>query len=462
MSKQIYTAFSGLKTTELSDRKVVDSIQGLIRKHNSAYDPNEPISASNPKWLYDTPTFSGTDRPEKHTTLDGVHQVCVEKEETNIVAESDFTKSWWTHDNVSVDESAEKLFGYKTYIMRELDSGDTVKRINKVGQLLPSGDYDRWNSVYVKPIHNARYFYIATANAAANIGNTGITVDFETGTVETIGVDDYTFQSIGNGWFYVAIRRRADTTSSGLRSYMVGFINQLVVGNDVAAYDDYQDRTAIVALPEAFHSNEGEDGKRYPTQPIWSEGGETTRLAPSPVIEDALPETGTVAGVFNAVKEYMGGSGSGYLAVYNSVSGDVSRFLFVRGVSGLVRFLVSVFGDTGGRVESFYPSDWFEYERRDFAYIVTYDSSNIKFWLLDGSDNTIRKFSSSNQINDSSIKDVTIGARTGEISSVRFEVPLRKDEIVRVNATDDEIKAFFEQITAGTSMEMKASEMTIV
>ena len=57
---------------------------------------------------------------------------------------------------------------------------------------------------------------------------------------------------------------------------------------------------------------------------------------------------------------------------------------------------------------------------------------------------------------------ITLGGRESQRTSHYFEKPFQKDDIVRVNATDEEVKAFFEDLVKGTSMEMKASKMTIL
>ena len=193
----------------------------------------------------------------------------------------------------------------------------------------------------------------------------------------------------------------------------------------------------------------------YATLYIPTQGTPVTRLAPEPVIQNALPETGTVAGVVDMVS--INGIITG---VWDTLGGTFTRKSRFFWQEQSPRFFLQIFGtDGGGGISFAYPSRG-NNVRFKFAYFITYNNSDIRLKILDS--NEIRGTTQSHTINDTSIREFFLGFDfTNPKHSSRHE-NFYKDEIVRVNATDAEIKAFFETLVKGTSMEMKASEMTII
>ena len=90
---------------------------------------------------------------------------------------------------------------------------------------------------------------------------------------------------------------------------------------------------------------------------------------------------------------------------------------------------------------------------------MTYSGSEIKAYHLEGG----------NIYSNNVVEEITVDedksihlSRSGRENSERYEKPWYKDNIVRVNATDEEIKQFFEDLTRGTSMATKKENMTII
>ena len=193
---------------------------------------------------------------------------------------------------------------------------------------------------------------------------------------------------------------------------------------------------------------------QYSTLYIPTQGTPVTRLAPSPVIENALPETGTVAMVNSVVKTIIS------QIVGNDAPAGTGRVEYVYTSTQIV---LTIFGGNGGNISASIPFAWSLNERKDIASVITFNSSTLKLYVLVGE--SIYSVSSAHEINSTADKTLALGHRPNgtRYSSVRIEKTLEKyPDFYLINATDEEIKAFFEQLVKGTSMEMKAEDMEIV
>ena len=433
-SKMILNASGGLDIAEVDGRKVV----------NKMWDSSQEK---------ENQEFAGSDRPEFHKALDGFEQVCVEKEETNLIEESDFTQSWWSKTNVSVEEEG-TIFGYPSYRISELDSGFNQKAIQRLARVFdPEGaTIDKWIEIYIKP-DNLRYG-VLRSSWTESTGRSGgssftINIDFQEEIVSSVGAD-FVFENLGNGVFYLAVRDTSSSTSSNAIRFSFNILN--AYNQDDVEYDDFQNRSALIALPGAYQSIEGE-GKRYPTLPIWSSGGETTRLAPSPVIENALQTEGSISTVGEHIRS-DGENNFFYDDNSNSVSSGENRTFISLNNN---QFIVQVFGNVGGRIEESNPfADWENNSKKKVATIVSYNSTNIYFWICDEGGN-MHGFSQTNSINNTNT-GINLGTDTqgNRATSNRFML-LPSFEAVVVD-TAQKAKDYIETLTVGT-LNLKASEI---
>ena len=396
--KLLLPASGYMKTTQVNGRTVIDEMR------DASYERNHQ-------------SFVGDDRPELHKTLDGFHQVCVEKETENLIPTANLKfESWEEVGGATVtltqSQTIEGLTDDATRI--QIDGGTSIVKYRTV---IEESDYDGPGIIrlYVK-----------------NIGNEMVRL-----TSVRFGTDSATeFNNIDSGeegWF----------TVGGGSSSVTGGVKQIAFYAFTS--DGSTDIDIIAYQPQAEKS-------QYPT--LFTEG---TRLAPSPVIENALPETGTVAGVVDTIDKFE------FLTLFDNVflgaNSNIQRTqlqLMRQHSSGQGRLIL--FGLDGGSITFTHGFGDGNLERLKLAWAFTYNDNQVEVWIMNG--NVVKVFSSSYVKNDSSIKDIAFEASVR--GSWRMEKPLYKDNIVRVNATDEEIKAFFETLVKGTSMEMKAQDMVII
>jgi len=420
-AKMILNASGGLDIEEVDGRKVV----------NKMWDSSQEK---------ENQEFAGSDRPEFHKTLDGVEQVCVERETTNEVTNpNDFTAASWIASSVTLTTSQSSPSNSDA-TKWEADTDDSNTLLQ---DFTLSVDTNYTFSIYAKKDNVSHLFLRGNFNGSSqdNIG-----FDLESGAVSggsSTNQSNAAVKNIGGGWYRCSITFTAFSGDSNAIRVQVRFMD----GPPSSGGND-SNSTGSAGIIWRSQLEEG----NYPT--LWVEG---TRPAPSPVIEDALPETGTVAGVVDML---MNQSNFDDIFDSGSLGGSTSTTRSRLTINGSNEILSRVFGSDGGGIGTItFPFSYNDNERSTFAYLLTYNSSEISLFLLWADTKEIKKLSSSHQINDTSIKDV--GLADGR-QSQRFENPWYKDQIVRVNATDDEIKAFFEDLVKGTSMEISTSEMTIV
>jgi len=360
--------------------------------------------------------FAGSDRPEFHKTLDGFDQVCVEAERENLFTENCFVLSDWD------TFSAEPVVSIGT-----TDTGRDIWRITTTGSNGGIGESVSFAEVKTITV-SAIVRRVDNDTARLRFSGLSINVDFDisNGTLQSLGgADRASIRDVGEGFFHIEATATTDD---------FGVFGLYAVNSD-----------SIDAL--YFQNEEAE----YSTLPF-----NGTRLAPNTVIENALPDEngGTIAQVLTTLYDPDSSTNETFFA--GSSSSNAS--LFYRNPSTL-RFYTQ--GTTGGSISI---SDFFlntqNYGSNVVAIVATYDDTDIRLMGM-RSDGTIKYTTNTHQLN-ATRTSVDLGGRLSQRTSHYFEKPWYKDNIVRVNATDQEIKEFFEQLTLGTSMETKAENMTIV
>ena len=342
----------------------------------------------------ENPTFAGSDRPE--FTDYNFESVDVEREATNYITESEGLDNWSAFD-VNVNIINRSLNNHKIFELTNfIDSNSRIVR-----DITP-------------PEGESTAHIWAKADEECEVR---LRYDFEDYVITTTTEwQKFSFTALspdGGGTFQI----RAVSATLG--------------------------RTIFVSQPQ-FETGE------YATNYIPTQGSPVTRLAPITEVENALSETGTVAGVVDMVLS----DASNY--IFRTVGAGNS--LFVIGADG--GFQVRFFGSdllTG----DLFPG-WDNFTRRRFAFTLTYDGGALNLFTIYNGE--IQMFSRGITLGNDSNRDINLGVRSASDNpeSIYFEKPWYKDNIVRVNATDEEIKQFFEDLVKGTSMEMSKEDMVIV
>ena len=396
-----------MKTSVVDGRTVIDEIR------DASYERNHQ-------------SFVGDDRPELHKGLGGFHQVCVEKESTNLIE--------WSVDLDKLPVGTAELVNDEFFGTASIINNTQV---GSAEHLVPVSEIaTRW--FIVKPMSEDIIRINHRFNADFNINR-------------LINYDPVTNQT-------------TDISTSGVTIINHGVINldggyKLVFVSAVNDEDSpvWRAMSIVTTGVHRIAQMQMELGS-YPTLPIITQGTPVTRLAPSPVIENALPETGTVAGVVDGVRN---STDSFILFDSGGITSQQRTVLFNTGGSS---WSMRIYGTGGGSISDSNLLSMTNNERNIFSFLASWSETNVSLYFLGNSGN-IYSATSTHELNDMSRQDVSIGydlLSNNPHTSCRFEKPWYKDEIVRVNATDDEIKAFFETLTKGTSMEMKAEDMVIV
>ena len=399
-AKIILNASGGLDIAEVDGRKVVDKIW------DSSQEKNNPV-------------FAGSDRPEFHKTLDGFEQVCVEKEGENFLPISvhKFDSGWSTAGGT---------------VIESVTQNKTIPNLtDKATEIVISGDVTQSASrVYWTTELNIEDEYLGPSSLQCWVYNTGGNpvrlIGIRVGGVSTINTSEYCQPGEVK-----KLILQSDASSDGSKSFGFGFQDDLP-GEFIA----YQ--------PQAEKSP-------YPT--LFTEG---TRLAPSPVIENALPETGSIITVLNKVN--IGGStaygfrntGSTQIGIQLTTASGSSSWYNSRWFWGGETFMVDI--------RDYYDGVQ-EFDRVDLLAGVSFGNNGGKFWFLfpDGS----LLISDHNSDLDPSSFDLELlhGTVGFDQTSVRGYKPLIIEPFTTNN---DDIKSMSERAVKGTPMEMSKEDMVIV
>ena len=401
--EKMYLGFGGVKTADDGGRTVIETLYDV----KSGGDTKE--------------TYAGNDRPELHQTLAGKYQACVEKGATNLCRNSDPATDPGSGLEVTY---ATNDWGIK-YGTHELNGkvifGDSsVNRFYRDVERLTNGVMYTAQFLIKPDDGNAPSFGTSSRNIARlSVG----------GTVTS----GYTITPYAEGIWHVYVSNVATTNTS------IAGIRKTGSNNDVGF-----EATAI----------QFEEGS-YPTLYIPTTGSAVPRPAPSPVIENALPDTGTVAGVVDMV---MAVSNFDDIFDTGGTSGTQRSRFTINSSNTIFNYF---YGSDGGSIGAgaTFPFSFDDFSRYKFAYASTFDGSGLALYIFWHSTKEIKTLSSGHAINTTTLKDVDLGSQR---NSRRFEKMWYKDDIIRVNATDDEIKQFFEDLTRGTSMATLKENMTII
>lgn len=412
-----YKSTQGIYLSDSGGRRVVDKMADLS------------LNRAHAEW-------SGTDRPE-YTDFDGA-KVCVEAERTNRVYNSDTSTASLGR---SVRVGTESRLGIEgaLYSVEEGQSNPLI-RVNPPNTLDFIAGKEYSFSAFVAT-DNSDFFSMRIGFSGSAL--TGLVADFTPSTQSWV-------VSVNN----------ANIIDHHVRHEYIGEGIYRLHGTIILEEDE---EALYCWLYFGDNHNVWTGGWQvenapYSTNLIPTSGSPVTRLAPTVPIEDALPLTGTVAGVVDLVATDQ------TQAIFDSGGSrttDMSRFF----IDNVGRVTVRIFGEDGGhislRVMGF--SSWGDFSRRTFAYQATWSDSLLCMRILHDN-GQIYEVSATHAINDDSNRTIELCSEGSGLAktSMRFEVPWHKDEIDRTGATDDEIKAFFEFLTLGTSMQMTADEMEIV
>ena len=356
-----------MKTSEVGVRTVIDEMR------DASYERNHQ-------------TFVGDDRPELVTYRD-FPSVDVEKESTNLISRSqDLNESPWSGSETIVTPNAEIApDGSMTADLVELHSGSTRRT---------------QTSISVEP--NTLYtlsFYVK--NIDVDIVSTFVTAT-------AIQLEGYGDKLVVGEWVRVT---RTFLTGSEDTSTTFQITRNGTVGTSLYIW--------------GVQIEKGE----YPTNYIPTEGTPVTRLAPSPVIQNALPELGSVSFRGDIVRD-------------DSVNQDIfvnsdTEFSRLR-LNTSNEFELQIFGSTGGTITQSNPfTGWSNNKRLDIQIGVSYDADNLYLFLSDGTNTYF--YTASHDINSTVDQSFTFGNN----HSMRL-TNTYKDEIVR--STQTEFETLFEVI----------------
>ena len=351
-----------------------------------------------------TVSFTGNDRPEFFG-----NSICVEKESTNLHSQGN-TMSNWNINSGTVELNAD---------------------------IAPNGLMEA-----VK----------ITSTGATRWGSSGIALE--------VG-KTYTFSFYVKNIDFDGFRSRVFCSGSEI-SLDKTYTGEVLTGEWVRVSHTFEvpaNTTVVVTRTISQEDNNGkqalfwgaqlEEGS-YPTNYIPTTGATVTRAAPSPVIPDVLKTTGSSMGVVNAIR--------GNLApLLWGTQGTTHRFLQRSGE----QFRYKAFNNGEQPLFTFFP--WALHAREKFAYMCTNNTTQARFFIFH--EGNIYKSTIYNSGSTAlSTNDVVLGdgANLNRHESLYFENTIWNDPRVLVNATDDEIKAIFEQLTFGTSIQTTAEQMTIV
>lgn len=421
-AKLLLHAAGAMKTSDSGGREVIDEMLSVTP---------EDIRVG----------WNGTDRPE-FTDWNG-SKVCVERETTNQIDDPDKASvtdgtSWSNHATVSNSGTGNAFLDHDCQIITTVEEGESSS--SRTDQVI--GTWTSGPETFYAIIENGDTINGQIGLTLRNMDtghNAGITLNWDTGITTVDNLSTGAGVTVTN---HGAVKLMESGPNSG-PVYLVYITATGVEGDSrrVTIYTFRQDPGRETSFYCHFTQHE--------ELPYWTLPVDGTRLAPTVTIEDALPETGTVGQVLDIVRD--GDANTTIFDTGGTLLTDRSIFLFR---SNNDNFRLDIFGNTYEAARGFTMN---VNERTQFAYLVTYSASALKVFFLTPSGDIIER-NNSISVTDTSRKNITFGA----VSSFHFENIWHKDNIVRVNASDDEIKAFFEFLTLGTSMQMTADEMEIV
>jgi len=370
--------------------------------------------------------------------LFGLEQVCVEAERENEISDPDQcgdASTGWDHSAVKSTQKVNSIFGDRFDAWEIVSDGGTTYVSRPFGTLGQYTDEPETYSCIVEKGINTRDNPNVRLLMFDSNSNSRIEYFWDSDTIEISNEDAGAIGEFGREII-------TENGPNGGRVVYIWFNFTPSIPND--------DRRLLLYHPR--RTNEGDTGivhfvqyeeSAYPTLPV-----EGTRPAPSSVIENALPETGTVGFVTNIIKSSEKRVWLFWNPGSDSLVGRFEGSFFTSGA------FVMKLGD-----ENFVESNVLNMNdnREKIALFGTYNNTDGLVCLLKNNGDIIKGHVTSNT--PEPYTDIEL-SRTH--TSLRFEKIFHKDNIVRVNATDEEIKAFFEDLVKGTSMEMSAEDMVIV
>ena len=406
-----FPTYAGMKTSDSNGRTVIDKFFGTNRRGNvdpvwdsgTAYTAGQYVwfpdkfgdiyraledtsvgespDTHSAKWDSINAEWSGNDRPELHQNLDGKYQACVEKETTNAVPTNALKfDNWTTYGDYSVT----------------IEQGHAIPGVTDDGatKITLTGSDTSFGRALRSPVVDIEDEYTGESGAQCVIYNTGNNAIRIVG--GRLGGD-----SVTNHGNYIApsdiglSRIYSSTSDDGTKRIIFGLQNE-------------ENAEFIAFQPQAEKS-------AYPT--LFTEG---TRPAPEPVIENALPETGTVAVYVDFV--YAPGQ-----AIFTNFGSSLAndRFELEFNVDNT---RASSFGRwvSLDALDTLFPSIT-PNNRYKMLLMLTYDfeGNDPYLYLIDADGNGYELIvfrEGSPDYEDASLKDITLGrGRFASTSSVHFK-----------------------------------------